>query len=301
MKIIPFVKNLLTSPARSLRKIEVKNGLINSPQFNRSIANIYRMDRANAGDYYSSPVHYFKELGDIQVDIFDFKNSADTNIEEQISNNALIIGGGGLLNRNSFKFQMKTFEALAGRGKKTVLWGVGHNSKHKKDFKKLESYNIKVEKFGLAGTRDHTLSQEWVPCVSCLNPVFDKVYNTTQETGIILHNKTLKNSRISAAFKEYPLISNSKDLEQFVEFIGASENIITDSYHAMYWGILLNKKVVVIPNSSKFFDFKYAPLISTFENCLEDIQKARAYTGVLEECRERNIQFAKKVFNYLEI
>ncbi|MCM4159362.1 polysaccharide pyruvyl transferase family protein [Antarcticibacterium flavum] len=301
MKIIPFVKNLLTSPARSLRKIEVKNGLINSPQFNREIANVYRMDIDNAGDYYSSPVHYFKELGDIQVDIFDFKNSADTNLEEQISNNALIIGGGGLLNRKSFKFQMKTFEALAGRGKKTVLWGVGHNSKNKKDFRKLESYNIKTEKFGLAGTRDYSLSKEWVPCVSCLNEVFDKSYSAIRETGIILHKKTLKNSRIAAAFKDYPLISNSQDLEQFVEFIGTSENIITDSYHAMYWGILLNKKVVVVPNSSKFFDFKYAPVISSFENCIEDLKKAEVIDGVLEECRERNRLFAEKVFNYLEI
>lgn len=301
MKVIPFIKNLLTSPARSLRKIEVKNGLINSPQFNRNIANIYRIDNENAGDYYSSPNHYFKELGDIQVDIFDFKNSEDTNIEEQISNNALVIGGGGLLNRNSFKFQMRTFEALAGRGKKTVLWGVGHNSKQRKDFRKLGSYKIDIGKFGLAGTRDYSLSRDWVPCVSCLNPVFDKAYTPTRETGVILHKKTLKNSRIPAAFKDYPLISNSQDLEQFVEFIGASENIITDSYHAMYWGILLQKKVVVVPNSSKFYDFKYAPVISSFENCLNDLKKARAYTGVLEECRERNLQFSEKVFNYLEI
>lgn len=301
MRIIPFVKNLITSPARTLRKIEVKNGLINSPQFNREIANIYRIDQANAGDYYSSPVHYFKELGNIQVDIFDFKNSADTNIEEQISNNALIIGGGGLLNRNSFKFQIQTFEALAARGKKTVLWGVGHNSKYRKDFRKLDSYNIDPDTFGLAGTRDHTLSKEWVPCVSCMNPVFDKTYPAIRETGIILHKKTLKRSGTSAVFKGYPLISNSAKLERYVEFIGNSENIITDSYHAMYWGILLNKKVVVIPNSSKFFDFKYAPVISTFEDCIKDLKKAKAYSGVLEECRERNKLFAEKVFNYLEI
>lgn len=301
MKIIPFVKNLLTSPARSIRKREVKNGIINNTQLNQKIANIYRIDTANAGDYYSAPHHYFKELGNIQVDIFDFKNSADTKIEEQISNNALLIGGGGLLNRKSFRMQMETFEALTLRGKKTVLWGVGHNSKYKKDFSKLNSYNIDTDKFGLVGTRDYSLSKEWVPCVSCLNPVFNKPYTTTREVGIILHKKTPNNSRNAIEFNDYPLITNSQSLEQFVKFIGTSEHIITNSYHAMYWGILLEKKVLVIPNSSKFFDFKYDPIFTTYEDCIQDLKKARSYSGVLEECRERNLDFAGKVFNYLNL
>lgn len=301
MKIFPFIKNLLTSPARSKRKKEVIRDILKAKQFNRKIANIYRIDRSNVGDLYSAPLNYFWQLGDIKADILAFKSYINPGLPETISRNSLVIGGGGILNRKSFEIQMKTFEQLGALGKKTVLWGAGHNSKHQGDFKKLKSYNVDLKKFGLAGTRDYSLSDNWVPCVSCLHPLFDKKYTNTRETGIILHNKTLKNSRIPASFKNYSIISNTANMEDFLNFIGSCESVITDSYHGMYWGMLLNKKVVVIPNSSKFFDFKYEPVISTFDSCLEDVKKARSYPGVLEECRERNKDFAKKVFNYLEI
>src|SRR5690606_32370375 len=301
MKILPFIKSLVTSPVRSIRKREVKNDIINTSQANKGVANIYRKNPNNAGDLYSSPVNYFPELGKIEVDIFDFKNSEGNGIPSLISENSLIIGGGGLLNRKSFQFQLETFEKLRAHGKKTVLWGVGHNSKSKKDFKKQNRYNININNFGLVGTRDHSLAPAWVPCVSCMHPIFDNNSTSRQETGIILHDKTYNKPRILSRFEDLPLISNTTDLETYVGFIQASEHIITDSYHAMYWGMLLEKKVLVIPNSSKFFDFKYDPVFTTYENCLKDIKKARAFSGILEECREKNLEFAGKVFNYLNL
>ncbi len=299
MKIFPFIKSLVTSPARSIRKREVKKDIINTDQANKGIANIYRKNPNNAGDLYSSPVSYFPELGKIEVDIFDFKNSEENGIASLISDNSLVIGGGGLLNRKCFQFQLGTFEKLRSRGKKTVLWGVGHNSQHRKDFKKLSYYSIDLDKFGLVGTRDHSLSPTWVPCVSCMNHLFDSKSNSRQELGVILHDKTYNKPRHISRFDGLPLISNRVDIETYIAFIKDSEYIITDSYHAMYWGMLLEKKVLVIPNSSKFFDFKYDPGFSNFENCLQDLKKARSYSGVLEECRERNLDFASKVFNYL--
>jgi hypothetical protein len=69
----------------------------------------------------------------------------------------------------------------------------------------------------------------------------------------------------------------------------------------MYWSILLGKKTLVVPTTSKFYDFKYQPIITTYENFENDIKKASPYSGVLEECREINTKFANKVFNYLNI
>jgi hypothetical protein len=68
----------------------------------------------------------------------------------------------------------------------------------------------------------------------------------------------------------------------------------------MYWSLLLGKKVMVFPSSSKFFDFKYSPVISSFDRFRDDLPKLRRYTGVLEECREVNLAFAEKVFDYLD-
>lgn len=304
MQVFKFLNRIATSPLRSRSKAAVLKKLAATPQENQGVVNLHRIDVKNAGDYYSAPHLYFDRLKGSQLDIFDYKSPDKAVTDhwiEAISRNALIIGGGGLLNRGSFEKQLKLFEHLADKGKKTVLWGVGHNAKDPRDFGKQVPYNIDIEKFGLVGTRDYRSPGEWVPCVSCLHPVFDRTYEVKQEIGIVFHKKTLKKKSLTSKFGEFPSTSNTTDIDSLVQFIGSSETIITDSYHAMYWSILLGKKVAVIPNSSKFYDFKYHPVISDFENCIQDARKAPSYSGVLEECREINYEFSKKVFDYLEL
>lgn len=303
MKTVDFFKRIATSRKRARLKEAVLNEVASTEQQNKNVVNLHRIDFNNAGDYFCAPHHYFDELN-LKSDIFDYK-LLDKKITNKwintISNNSLILGGGGLLNRSSFEKPMKTFESLTSKNKKIVLWGIGHNSKKRKDFNKVKNYNIDLTKFPLAGTRDYGFSENWVPCVSCLHPLFEKEFETLQETGIIFHKKTLKNKSLTGKFKDYPTTSNTTNIKNLIDFIGKSETIITDSYHAMYWSMLLEKKVVVVPNSSKFFDFKYKPEFSSFENCLEDAKRAPKYTGILEECKEINYNFAEKVFDYLEI
>ncbi|WP_424494503.1 polysaccharide pyruvyl transferase family protein [Salinimicrobium sp. GXAS 041] len=304
MSMFKFLKRIATSPSRSVNKATVLKKAATKKQCNYDVVNIHRIDSKNVGDFYCAPHLYFKSLHDKKLDIFDYKipdKKVTENWINTISHNALIIGGGGILNRGSFQKQMKLFESLSYKNKKMVIWGAGHNSKDRKDFGKILNYTIDINRFGLVGTRDYKASNTWVPCVSCLNPVFNEVYNSSQEIGVIFHKKTMKNKSITSKFKDFPTTSNTTNLESLIEFIGNSETIITDSYHAMYWAILLEKKVVVIPNSSKFFDFKYQPIFSRFETCIEDVKKARTYSGVLEECKEINLKFAQKAFEYLEI
>ena len=274
------------------------------PQTNEGVINIHRMDTLNAGDLYCAPHHYFKELKGTGRDIFNYKReegSLRADFINDISKNALIVGGGGLLNRNGFKLQMKAFEGLAQRNKKTVLWGVGHNEKSAKTYGKVTEYTINVDHFGLVGTRDYSMPGEYVPCVSCMHPLLDKKYTETQEYGIILHKDTVKKPKIVALFDTYPTTSNTTDIEAIIKFIGASQKIVTDSYHAMYWSILLGKKVVVIPNSSKFYDFKHRPVISTFEEAIGAFAKAQTFPDLLLECRNINRNFANKAFDYLNL
>ncbi len=304
MSISKFLKKNLSSFKRSKQKKTAVNSILNSEQSNEGVINIHRIDTGNVGDFYCAPHLYFDQLKTKQLDIFDIKSPSDTVLKNwitKISYNSLIIGGGGLLNRKSFELQMSLFEKLNNKGKKTVLWGVGHNSKNKKEFGKVSSYNINTSAFGLVGVRDYSMHEDWVPCVSCLNPIFDTKFETTQDIGIIFHKKTIKNKSLLTKLSKYPSTSNTTNLEDMVSFIGKSNTIVTDSYHAMYWSILMNKKVIAIPNSSKFFDFKYQPVISTFDDFENDFNKAQSYSGVLEECREVNHKFAEKVFDYLNL
>ena len=65
--------------------------------------------------------------------------------------------------------------------------------------------------------------------------------------------------------------------------------------------MLMEKKVITIPNSSKFFDFKHQPIISNFDDALNHLNKGETFSGLLEECREINLKFSEKVFNYLNL
>lgn len=305
MSISKILQNTLSKFSRNSQKKElIKSILHSSEQQNNGVVNLHRYDPTNIGDYYCGPHHYFEPLKNTQLDIFDYKReeqSVRENWAKQIEQNSLIIGGGGLLNRDGFHLQMELFEKLKSKGKKTVLWGVGHNAKNSRTYGNIHNYSVDTSKFGLVGVRDYSMKEEWVPCVSCMHPIFDNSYEVKNEIGVIFHKKTLKNKAVVEKFSHFPSTSNEAVFEEVVAFIGATDTILTDSYHAMYWSLMLGKKVMVFPNSSKFYDFKYQPVISTFKNFEKDLGKLQSYTGILDECREINMKFAEKTFDYLNL
>lgn len=299
-----MMKKITSSVKRSLQKKKTLQRILTTEQKEDGILNIHCLDTPNVGDYYCAPYHYFKELNKEALDIFDYDHKDKAvvdNFVTKVSANNLIVGGGGLLNRPAFNKQMGVFEKLSKKGKKVVLWGIGHNSKYQKDFNNIKHYNIDMNNFKLASTRDYSMPGEFVPCVSCLHPIFDKAYTETQDVGIVFHLDTAKKPEILEKFKDYPSANNTNDLNHLISFIGSSNKIVTDSYHVMYWSMLLGKKVVVIPNSSKFYDFKYSTPISDFDNALNQFHKAEVYSGLLEECRTINKDFSNKVFDYLNL
>lgn len=296
------MKNIITTIRVSQRKKKVIKTILSTPQKNNHVTNIHSIDKRNIGDYFCAPHHYFEEFSNTQEDIFTFNSDCKTsrkNFIDKVNSNAIIVGGGGLLNRGAFRRQMKVMADLTDRDKKVILWGIGHNSQDPATYGKVKHYSVDVSKFGLAGTRDYNMPGEWVPCVSCLHSIFDDKHEVTQEIGVIFHKETLLIPEILKKFENYPSTSNTTDLPSLISFIGKTEKIITDSYHAMYWAMLLGKAVVVVPNSSKFYDFKYQPVFSSFDDSLQDVKKAQPYSGILEECRSINHQFSEKVFNYL--
>lgn len=304
MSISDFINRNLSTFSRSKRKKMVVKTVLEAEQQNDDVINIHRLDKNNAGDLFCAPHHYFDILKGKALDIYDFKHKDEVvtdNWSSKIISNSLIIGGGGLLNRGSFEMQMKLFEALKAKGKKTVLWGVGHNEKKRTSFNKVSQYNVDVDKFGLVGTRDYSMKTNWVPCVSCLHPIFDSTLDEEYDVGLIYHKKTLKNKSLIKKLDNYPSTSNTANIEEMVGFIKKSRTVVTDSYHAMYWSMLLEKKVIVIPNSSKFFDFKYQPIFATFEDFESKLKESVSYSGILEECRDINHQFSNRVFNYLNL
>ncbi|MDC9722673.1 MAG: hypothetical protein PSN34_07850, partial [Urechidicola sp.] len=194
--------------------------------------------------------------------------------------------------------QMKLFEKLAVKGKKTVVWGIGHN---KNKWTNFEKYNINPSKSGLFGTRDFSAKNEWVPCVSCLHPMFDKKYIIKNDIGVVFHKKNINKPEVISKFKEFPSIFNSEDFDDVIKFIGSCDTLLTDSYHGMYWGLLLNKKVLHFSESSKFHDYKYPIAFASVNDYRAKIASLKVLDGVLEEAREINNNFAQKAFDYLDL
>ena len=79
-----------------------------------------------------------------------------------------------------------------------------------------------------------------------MHPIFDKHYEIKHDIGLLFNHKSIKNNNLKEKYKDYRISSNTTNLEQMVEFIGISETIVTNSYHAMYWAILLKRKVIAI-------------------------------------------------------
>ncbi len=296
-----FMNRILEKLKRKYHKRESIINVLKSEQYNNDVVNVHRYDLTNAGDFYCAPHHYFDELKGKYLDIFDYKSDeieVRKNWIEQISNNALIIGGGGLLNHHAFNKQMRLFEKLNIKGKKTVVWGIGHNKNRWPDF---EKYNVNPSKFGLFGTRDYSVANEWLPCVSCLHPMFDKKYIIENEIGVVFHKKNINKLEVISKFNKFPSIYNSSNFEEIIKFIGSCDTLLTDSYHGMYWGLLLNKKVLHFSESSKFHDYKYPITSASIYNYKAKISSLKPLEGVLEEAREINNNFAQKAFDYLEI
>ena len=304
MKIKQLLAGIFPVLDGDARKKHTARAVLNGPIEHRGVLNVHRVDPNNVGDYYCAPHHYFPELQSKAIDIGGMRK---TNVSlrrlwaEAIRSHDLIIGGGGLLNIPHFAQQLKLFETLGSRGKKTVLWGPGHNDPAWAQFKVPAQYKVDLDKFGLVGLRDYSAPGQWVPCVSCMHPIFNQSIEPTHEYGVLMGKKSAQNKDRQALLSQVPYSHNATDLNEMVRFIGSCDTLVTDSYHAMYWGLLMQRKVLVIPTTTKFLDFKYPVPVTHFESFKQDLNKAITYDGLLEECRSINQDFAKKVFDFLSI
>ena len=102
---------------------------------------------------------------------------------------------------------------------------------------------------------------------------------------------------MSRVYDGFEKLENSNSFQEIIEFIQSSECIVTNSYHGMYWSLLLNKKVGIIPNSSKFFDFIHTPEVLVDSN--SDLNRLtnlkRPIFDILGACIEANVNFSIKV------
>lgn len=273
------------------------------------------IDESNVGDMISCPWTWTDIQSNlIHVDIRDLEELHKIRKEDTV-----LLGGGGLI---SPIFQAG-LDALQESQARIVGWGLGANEhvydhnytvNHSKRFSVLSSIDrikhrrleehwhqeaLKLHYPDLSfmqeyGVRDDIGQGVWVPCASCLSPLHQLYRDKEPKFKIVLH---LNDLFVDVTDSAHPRMTNRwTSLQDTLDFLSSGETVVTSSYHGAYWATLLNRRVVVVPWSSKFLYFKHKPAYwNPSANLSSAIRLAKNYPDALEECQETNRQWASKV------
>ncbi len=268
---------------------------------------MFRKDRKNVGDWFSTPNKFLPLKAQQNLDLADF-----TEIPKEVE---LVILGGGGLGRPDF---LPYINQLCSKDRhyKVIGWGIGGDSIVKKSLVKEAEYNPEnilkyLDKLDVAGTRINLPSETdrltWVPCASCLSPLFTELrtQNPSLDIGIYEHLRMPLAPLIrklsawpqSKGLKLGRLNNRGLDLRRKLLFISQCKTVITNSYHGVYWATLLNKKVICVPSKDGLYSFKHKPTYLASNNLEESIDSAASFPNALYECRKANLDFYFKLLS----
>jgi hypothetical protein len=167
----------------------------------------------NAGDFWSTPLKYYNFNGfPIKhvhfMDIWESIQNTPNHEEYLIKDSLVVIGGGGLITTQG-NFLQETTEFLV-KNNKVIFWGVGSNTFEKPSYDILNHPNVI-----LSGIRDIVcgLNVDYLPCVSCKHPLFDKEYSSIESIGIIEHPRHPIN------IPGFDKINNQSNIESIINFL----------------------------------------------------------------------------------
>lgn len=238
---------------------------------------VHRIAEDNIGDKSCCPADYFNFPNHERADILDLPDLGWYT--------SVVVGGGGL-----FHFTT-VIKQILDSNLPVIGWGIGTN---KHDTTELDYDEIDLSKFRVLGVRDRIpsdcQSRSYLPCVSCLNPVFQTQYAIKNEMVVYEH----KDFPIPA---DFPKLNNMAELEEVVQLLGGAEYVLTNSYHGMYWSILLGRKVILYkPFSSRFFNSPWTvPIITDLQELETKKDECVVYKDVLSDAIDKNKKFYKEV------
>jgi hypothetical protein len=251
----------------------------------------------NVGDFWSSPLKYYKfpfkyehiHLLDIHRGITNVGGYDRFKIKDSI----IIIGGGGLLTYKN-NYVQNVIDYLT-KNNQVILWSIGSNTTTDiVDYSIVGHDNVK-----LAGIRDIVYGEkfDYLPCVSCKHTLFDNDVEVTDDVGVYEHIDLPIN------IDNLPKLKNSAKIDDVFNFIKSKNTIITSTFHGVYWSQLLNKKVIYYTNTglnSKFVNLKHRIDTCDENNYLEKIQDVSYVEGMLLESRKINDDFYQKVLKFIK-
>ena len=265
----------------------MNSDILTKNKYKRTVHFIHRDCDTNTGDQVCNAGNYYNFPGYNKL-THDIYNPDFNQIKKE---DIVIYSGGGLLNcLEGWNINInKTFELCDS----VYGWGIGFNAHYpiEKDIVK-----INIGKFKHLGLRDYFEkysldNMSYVPCSSCNLSQLQEVYKIKRKVGIVEHHRKIINLP-NSLFNIFNIekITNEADINKFIKFIGESKFIITNTYHCLYFSMLLNKTSILNSRfSQKFNDLKY--------DFIEEWQAIKNidYSNYLQESIDLNNKFYNKI------
>lgn len=241
--------------------------------------NIYHCDADNVGDQMSGPAQY------LWPERFTSRPFRDALLEEA---QVAIIGGGQI-----FEQLLQIAAQRVDPNSKLLAWGAGLPLRGSRD----HDVHHAAAKFKIFSTRNYDWRDvfPFVPCASCLSPLFDRQLQPKHEIVVYKHRRKPGPENIPDSIPTFSNATNS--YEAAVEFIASGDTVVTSSYHGAYWAQLMGRRVVAIPYNYKFSTFQYTPSFAEVSTWRTALSIAKRTHPLLDEYRAKNIAFAREAEN----
>jgi hypothetical protein len=234
---------------------------------------------SNLGDRVCSPLDYYPDFSGrgVRLDLDDPTPSCKF----------VIYGGGKIMGG-----LRKTLNVNDRAAKARVAWGVSSVQTSRVSPK----YWLAYREMSLIGTRDYGDDRfPWAPCVTCLSPGFDETVEEVHDVVAYVHHWRVRDRDVVLP-DGIPVMENIEpDLLKVLRFIASARTVMSNSYHGVYWALLLGKRVLCVPYSSKFYNYRQKPGYSTGQDWYRELHKAQRHDEMLDLCRTGAAAFETQV------
>jgi hypothetical protein len=267
----------------------------------------------NVGDHWSAvgrTVQWVERLGRT-ISLYEAASLEALGKYSPLQGKLVIIGGSGLVGPGRFETCVESI--FRQRPASVVLWGIGHNFQEGVQLDPTTGWRTRVLKDGVTrlwpewlakadavGVRDWDAGMPWVPCASSMLPAFDALREREPEREFVVLNhyeRGIDTTQALAAGAEFEHITNNtEDIVGTLTQLASAKVVVSNSYHALYWALMLGRgAVAVAPNSTRFHGFRWPISYASQANWFSAVEHAQSAPKALVQAREANIEFSQRV------
>lgn len=240
----------------------------------------------NLGDTWCSPYDHIPELRQrFSATVHDLDEPTPQGTD------AVIFGGGKI--SGSLADKMGPADRAAAH---RIAWGVSTVQK----FPIAPRYWKSFRAMDLVGSRDWGDDRfPFAPCASCMADAFDGPFEETHEAVAYLHHWRAPEMGIEVPDGMPVMDNRGDDFEAAIRFIARGRTVMSNSYHGVFWALLLGKRVVCVPFSNKFDNFRIEPTYAGPKDWQDRLADANRSDEMLGLCRDATLAFKDRVMEVL--